>query len=353
MIATDDKQDNCFLPNFCGLTMVFVVVVIAELLAFVVVLVPGDISMAERWNRLGLISLFVQWCALASCAALCIVRRYICHQPNRFVAIISYLVVLAVVWVVSEVAYWFVVPVGTVPMEHWHYVFRNVAVAFLLTGPMLRYFYVQFQWRQKIRAEAEARLQALQSRIRPHFLFNSMNTIASLTRSQPEQAEQAVENLSDLFRVTLRDARTFHTFSEECQLCQQYLDLEHLRLGERLNVKWDVEAIPRDAYVPPLLIQPLLENAIYHGIEPRAEGGNIDITGKMTHDDIVLKISNPLPISRHNASKGNQIAQQNIRDRLKTLFNEKGSLDINEDNDRYSVTVTWPYRNRIDEDIDS
>jgi two-component system sensor histidine kinase AlgZ len=101
------------------------------------------------------------------------------------------------------------------------------------------------------------------------------------------------------------------------------------------------------------LIQPLLENAIYHGIEPRAEGGSIDITGKLQHGDIVLTISNPLPINRNNASKGNQIAQQNIHDRLKALFNEKGSLDINEDNDQYTVTVTWPYRNRIDEDIDS
>jgi two-component system sensor histidine kinase AlgZ len=353
MTVTSDKQDNCFLPNFCGLTMVFIVVIIAQLLAFILVLVPDAISMTERWNQLGLISLFVQWCALASCAALCIVRRYIYHLSNRYVAIISYLVVLAVVLIVSEVAYWYVVPVGTVVMEHWHFVFRNVAVAFLLTGPVLRYFYVQFQWRQKIRAEAEARLQALQSRIRPHFLFNSMNTIASLTRSQPEQAEQAVENLSDLFRVTLRDARQFHTFREECQLCQQYLEIEHLRLGERLNVTWDIDPIPQDAYVPPLLIQPLLENAIYHGIEPRAEGGSITITGRLEHGDISLIISNPLPINRQSSGKGNQIAQQNIRDRLKTLFNEKGSLEIKEENDQYSVTVTWPYRNRIDEDIDS
>lgn len=353
MTVTSDKQDNCFLPNFCGLTMVFVVVIIAQLLAFIVVLVQGDISMTERWNRLGLISLFVQWCSLASCAALCIVRRYICHLSNRIVATVSYLVVLLVVLVVSEVAYWYVVPMGTLHMEHWHYVLRNVAVAFLLTGPILRYFYVQFQWRQKIRAEAEARLQALQSRIRPHFLFNSMNTIASLTRSSPAQAEQAVENLSDLFRVTLRDARQFHTFGEECHLCQQYLDIEHLRLGERLKINWDIDTIPQDAYVPPLLVQPLLENAIYHGIEPRAEGGSIDISGILQQGNIILTICNPLPINRHNAGKGNQIAQQNIRDRLKTLFNEKGSLEINEDNDQYCVILTWPYRNRIDEDLDS
>jgi len=333
--------------------MVFVVVIIAQLFAFVVVLVPGDISMVERWYRLGLTSLFVQWCALSSCAALCISRQYMCHLANLYVAIISYLIVLLVVLTVSEIAYRYVLPMQTIRMGHWHYLFRNVAVAFLLTGPILRYFYVQFQWRQKVRAEAEARLQALQSRIRPHFLFNSMNTIASLTRSQPEQAEQAVENLADLFRVSLRDARQFHTFKEECELCQRYLDIESLRLGDRLKMEWDIDEMPMDAYIPPLLIQPLLENAIYHGIEPRPEGGSIKIAGKMEHKQISLTITNPLPINKARASEGNRIAQENIRARLHTLFGNKGYMELSENSEYYSVKLGWPYWNRIDEDINN
>lgn len=353
MAAGNTSQDNCFLPNFCGLTMVFVVVMIAELFAFVAVLSPADISMQQRWQQLGLVSLFVQWCALSSCAVLCVARKYMAHLLNRYVALISYAIVLLIVYLVSEAAWWYVLPKDSQKMSHWSFVLRNVAIAFLLTGPVLRYFYVQFQWRQKVRAEAEARLQALQSRIRPHFLFNSMNTIASLTRSHPEQAEMAVENLSDLFRVTLRDARQFHTLREELELCQRYLAIESLRLGERLKIEWDIEAIPPDAYVPPLLIQPLLENAIYHGIEPRAEGGTICVEGSMQDSQITLMVSNPLPINQDKASEGNRIAQENIRARLQTLYDSRGKMDTIEQDDLYKVKLIWPYWNRIDEDTDS
>ena len=333
--------------------MVFVVVIIAQLFAFVVVLIPSDTTMAERWQELGLISLFVQWCALSSCAVLCIVRPYISRLNNRYVSVISYLIVLLMVSAVSEVAYWYVAPLETHNLSHRHFIFRNVAVTFLLTGPILRYFYVQFQWRQKVRSEAEARLQSLQSRIRPHFLFNSMNTIASLTRTQPEQAEKAVENLADLFRVSLRDARQFHTLREERELCQRYLDIESLRLGDRLKIDWNIDTVPHDAYVPPLLIQPLLENAIYHGIEPRAEGGTIHIIGSMQNKQITLTISNPLPVNAEKASEGNRIAQENIRARLKTLYDDKADMQLNNDNEQYSVKLTWPYWNRIDEDSDN
>ncbi len=345
-----NNQDNCFLPNFCGLTMVFVVVMIAQLFAFVVVLIPNDLSMTDRWQQLGLVSLFVQWCALVSCAVLCVVRKLLVHLKNLHVAMISYVIVLLVVYVISTAAYWYV-PEGS-SMSQRGFVLRNVGIALLLTGPILRYFYVRFQWDQKVRAEAEARLQALQSRIRPHFLFNSLNTIASLTRIDAEQAETAVENLADLFRVSLRDARQFHTFHEEYELCQRYLAIEALRLGERLKVEWDIDDIPDDAYLPPLLIQPLLENAISHGIEPKAEGGTISIKGNKTKNRIILEVSNPVPDDKARASQGNQIAQENIRARLKALYESKAEMELIEEDDRYSVKLTWPYRNKLDEDID-
>ena len=263
-MANSTISDDCFLPNFCGLRMVFVVVVIAQLFAFVVVLSPSDLPAEGRWQQLGLISLFVQWCTLVSSAVLCLLRRWIHRASNRVVALASYAAVLLVVWAVSELAYWYVYP-GARNMTHWSFVLRNVAISFLITGPILRYFYVTHQWRRNVRAEAEARLQSLQSRIRPHFLFNSMNTIASLTRTSPEQAEAAVEDLADLFRVTLRDARELHTLAEELTLCRRYLEIEGLRLGDRLKLEWAIEDLPSDALLPPLLIQPLLENAIYHG----------------------------------------------------------------------------------------
>lgn len=347
-MAESSIADECFLPNFCGLRMVFVVVVIAQLFAFVVVLSPGDMPTTGRWQQLGLISLFVQWCTLVSSAVLCLLRRWIYRLSDRIVAIVSYTAVLLVVWSVSELAYWYVYP-GAHNLTHWGFVLRNVAISFLITGPILRYFYVTHQWRRNVRAEAEARLQSLQSRIRPHFLFNSMNTIASLTRTSPEQAETAVENLADLFRATLRDARQFHSLAEELTLCRHYLDIEALRLGDRLKVEWAIDELPEDALLPPLMIQPLLENAIYHGIEPLVAGGTIYIVGKREGKQLQLEISNPVS-GNDSASKGNQIAQDNIRARLATLYGTRGRMETNLDSGIYRITLNWPYRNKYDDE---
>ena len=330
--------------------MVFFVIVIAQLFAFLVVLIPQTGAYHTRWEDLGLISLYIQWCALSSCYALCAVRPWLCRYSARLVAIASYLIVLLVVFGLSELAYWYVYPGAPQQLSHGSFVSHSILITFVLTGPILRYFYIQHQWKMKIRSEAEARLQSLQSRIRPHFLFNSLNTIASLTKSNAEKAEAAVHDLADLFRASLRDARQFHSFRDELNLCQRYLDIEHLRLGDRLKVNWDVESIPKDSYVPPLLIQPLLENAIYHGIEPRTEGGVINISGDKEKGMIRLIIHNPLPLAHNNLNKGNHIAQQNIRDRLQTLFPGQGDLLIFSGEDSYSVTLTWPYRNELDED---
>lgn len=340
--------EDCFLPNFCGLRMVFLVVIVAQLFAFVVVLSPGDVPVESRWVQLGLISLFVQWCTLVSSAVLCLLRRLICHLSDRVVATLSYLSVLLVVWAVSEIAFWFVYP-GVPSMPHWSFVMRNLAISFLITGPILRYFYVNHQWQRNVRAEAEARLQSLQSRIRPHFLFNSMNTIASLTRTSPEQAEAAVEDLADLFRASLRDARQFHSLAEELTLCRRYLEIEGLRLGDRLQVEWAIGDLPSDALLPPLLIQPLLENAIYHGIEPRVDGGTITIGGWRESGQLYLEISNPMAANK-SASKGNQIAQDNIRARLATLYGARGGMETKEDSGRFTVRLNWPYRNKRDDE---
>jgi len=347
-MANSAPADDCFLPNFCGLRMVFVAVVIAQLFAFVVVLSPSDLPAEGRWQQLGLISLFVQWCTLGSSAVLCLLRPWICRASNLIVSAISYASVLMIIWLISEISYRYVYP-GTYVMQHWPFILRNLAIGFLITGLILRYFYVTHQWRRNVRAEAEARLQSLQSRIRPHFLFNSMNTIASLTRTSPEQAEAAVEDLADLFRATLRDVRQFHTLAEEVTLCRRYLEIEGLRLGDRLQIEWAIEDLPSDALLPPLLIQPLLENAIYHGIEPRVEGGTIQIDGRREGKQLYLTICNPTPTNK-SASKGNQIAQDNIRARLATLYGTRGGMTVSEEDTLFRVELNWPYRNKIEDE---
>src|SRR6185503_20942227 len=148
---------------------------------------------------------------------------------------------------------------------------------FALAAQFLLIAYFRLRARALSPAITEARLQALQARIRPHFLFNSITAVLSLMRSEPRRAEVALEDLADLFRVLMRDNRELAPLADEVELCRQYPELEQLRLGERLGVDWNVKSMPGDALVPPLLLQPLLENAVYHGIEPSSERGVVSI----------------------------------------------------------------------------
>ena len=346
MPKTNSDIDTLFLPNLCGIRAVFFVVLIAELFAFFLALAPMDIPATQRWYQLGLISLFVQWCALASCSVLCLFRPYLTRFSNIKAGIISYIIVLSVIAIITELTYYFIYANSVElypPSWHLHFFLRNIAIGAILTGPVLRYFYIQNQWRQNVRAETEARVQALQSRIRPHFLFNSMNTIAALTRSDPEKAETAVENLADLFRVSLSDARKQVPLQEELELCHRYIEIEQLRLGDRLEVKWDLD-VPDDALVPALLLQPLLENAIYHGIESQTKGGYIKIKGTLKNKQIEFTLTNSLPDKNSTQRQhGNQLAQQNVRERLTALYANRGKLEVSEKEDMYQVSLQFPY----------
>jgi two-component system sensor histidine kinase AlgZ len=350
---TGTARDGFFLPDFCSVRMVFAVVVISELLAIVLTLSPLRGS-GDRWNDLSIISLFVQWVGLSSAAVLCLARVRLARMRKTAAATISYLLLLLTTLVITEIAF---IIGGYLQLENWNNHFwqpspwqvdlllRNLGISAIFSAIVLRYFYIQHQWQQNVRAEAQARLQALQSRIRPHFLFNSLNTIASLTQIDADQAEAAVENLADLFRNNLADASHQITLAEELDLSRRYLAIEKLRLGERLQLRWSVDDLPGDASVPRLILQPLLENAIYHGIEPISSGGTIGIDGHVYDDDIYISISNPLP-RKENAEQrqGNKIAQDNVRQRLAAIYGEAGKLTTQEDEQGYIITLIFPYR---------
>lgn len=352
------QTDNFFLPDFCSVRMVFAVVIISELLAILLALAPLK-SSGDRWNDLSIISLFVQWVGLSSAGLLCVLRKYLATMSEKWAAISSYCLLLFTTLVITLLAFW----VGSsFNLEHWSTDFwhptdwqwslllRNLSISAIINIVVLRYFYITHQWEQNVRAEAQARLQALQSRIRPHFLFNSLNTIASLTQINADQAEEAVENLADLFRNNLADASTYITLAEELVLSHRYLDIEKLRLGSRLNLRWSVEELPTDAYVPRLILQPLLENAIYHGIEPMTNGGTIGVDGHLYDDEIYISISNPLENkNNYEQRQGNQIAQDNVRQRLAAIYGEAGKLKVQESKDDYIITLIFPYQNNSSE----
>jgi two-component system sensor histidine kinase AlgZ len=220
------------------------------------------------------------------------------------------------------------------PALYWIYTLVIVA---LLLG------YFDLRGRALSPALTEARLQALQARIRPHFLFNSINAVLSLIRSEPKRAEAALEDMAELFRVLMADNRELTSLAREIELCRQYLDLEQLRLGERLQVEWHVDKMPADAMVPPLVLQPLLENAVYHGIEPRAEPGVVSINVYRKGDRVHAVLRNPYK-TEGNHHAGNKMALANIRERLQLHFDAEASLKTTVENHAYQVHITLPYR---------
>ena len=190
---------------------------------------------------------------------------------------------------------------------------------------------------------AEARLQALQARIRPHFLFNSLNAVLALIRRDPKRAEGALEDLAELFRSLMADNRQLVPMREEIVLCRQYLNLEHLRLGARLQVEWSVDVAAEGALVPPMLLQPLVENAVYHGIEPGMAPGAIEIRIGLEKDRVHVALSNPYH-AEHQHRQGNRMALANIRERLQLHFDVEASLEAGVDGERYRIDMIMPYR---------
>jgi len=192
-------------------------------------------------------------------------------------------------------------------------------------------------------ALAEARLQALQARIRPHFLFNSLNAVLSLVRRDPKRAERALEDLADLFRTLMADARQFVRLEEELDLLERYADIEQLRLGERLRISWDLDAAPSDALLPPMVLQPLLENAVYHGVEPSTAPGDVVVRIERRGERVHATIENPY-LEAGNQRAGNRMALDNIRERLALFFDAEASIATQTANGRYRVDIEIPYR---------
>jgi len=215
---------------------------------------------------------------------------------------------------------------------------------FALAAQFLLIAYFRLRARALSPAITEARLQALQARIRPHFLFNSITAVLSLMRSEPRRAEVALEDLADLFRVLMRDNRELAPLADEVELCRQYLDLEQLRLGDRLVIDWNVKSMPGDALVPPLVLQPLLENAVYHGIEPLTTQGVLSINIFLSRDEVHAILKNPYVANGARHQVGNRMALDNIRERLALHFDAEASLESRVTRDTYEVHIRMPYR---------
>jgi two-component system, LytTR family, sensor histidine kinase AlgZ len=347
--ATPPDSERFELPDLCTPVAVFAVVLACQGLATLLAL-ARQTSWPNFYNHLAQVSLLLLWVGLLSAAALCQLRPWLRRFRQLDGSVLTFLVVLGVVLLVSEVSYWLGrylgagpdTGAGWFPREHWPFISTNLAMAALVMAPVLRYFYITVQWQRNVERQGASRLVALQARIRPHFLFNSMNTIASLTRSNPPAAEQAVEDLADLFRASLSESRQSIPLRDELEIAEVYLRMEKHRLGDRLQVEWQLGDIPRNAMLPSLTLQPLLENAIYHGIEPALAPGIIAVMGSVEGRVARLRISNPLPAGGDSSRAGHQMALDNIRERLALAYGDAASLTTIRDDHGFTATLTFP-----------
>ncbi|MCU7806413.1 MAG: histidine kinase [Candidatus Thiodiazotropha sp. (ex Semelilucina semeliformis)] len=342
--ASVEAGPAIFLPSFCAIRSVFAVVVTGELLAILFTLASVE-EMGDFLKQLSLISLMVQWIGLSTAGLLCLMRGWLLRLGNQMAGLTAFLLLMMMTALICLMTGWIDQAQGLELFKpEQELLLRAMGISAIVGLLVLHYLYLQFLWRRQVEAENSARLQALHSRIRPHFLFNSMNTIASLTRSDPELAERVVEDLADLFRVSLGDASRPSNLGRELELARQYLSIEEVRLGDRLQAEWDLKELPEQAMIPPMILQPLLENAVYHGIEPSAEGGTISITGCYRRRRINLSIRNSLPSADEVSHRqGNQLAMDNIRARLAGVFDMEASLTESHVDGEHQVRLVFPH----------
>jgi len=334
-----------WLPHFCQPSTVYSAMLLAEIVVIIAVFSPGESSI-RWWRALSTGTVLAQWIALSTIAVLCLLRPRLVRLPSG--------VALAAVAAVLAITAWLMAWLGFVvdrelewgflslQQDRDRFVFGVIAIVVLMAALGLRYGYVHVQWRLQVEAQARTEVEALTARIRPHFLFNSMNTIAGLIHEDAELAERVIEDLADLFRAALAAGERAHPLGRELELCRRYLAIEGLRLGDRLRIDWDVGAAPLDMLVPPLLLQPLVENAVYHGIQPLPEGGTVRVVASRNSDELVVLIENPRPLESSARAGGHGMAQENVRRRLHYAFSQRASLEVEERAGYYGVKLRLP-----------
>jgi two-component system sensor histidine kinase AlgZ len=328
------------LPDFCSLPVLFTLLVTGALAATVVWLAAGDHRDLSGYS-VGI--LFVTWLALVIGVMLCLLRTWLQRLPGHLPYLAAWLLIMPIVGAASWVAHGLdeALQMGLLRNGPAAFVRDNVLIAALLGAAILRYFYVAAQWRLRLAAVTRAQVEALQARIRPHFLFNSMNTVAALIPVDPAAAERTVEDLAELFRAALgQHEQGDGTLGEELGLIDRYLAIEQLRLGGRLRVQRELDDLPPGFPLPRLLLQPLVENAVRHGIQPLREGGVVTLRGECGSGAIEIEIANPLPASP--ARGGNGHGLDSVRRRVAFRYGPRAAVRAGPQGDRYVVSLRLP-----------
>ena len=320
------------LPNFCNLGVMLRALLVSNAVVLVAAVTlarsPGDVV-----AQLIALAAFAEPVLLVSLPLFCAARRLLhaLPYPTAVALVLGVELVLTLGWLaLLGEAY-----AEAARPAAW----KAAALCLAATAATLLYF--DLRARAQSPAVAEARIQALQARIRPHFFFNSLNTVISLIRAQPRVAERALEDLADLFRGLMAGTQTLNALAREIDFVRQYLAIEALRLGDRLQVAWESDGMPGEALVPSMLLQPLVENAVYHGIQPLEKGGEIRITARAEGEELLIQLTNPYT-AQGDRHAGNRMALDNIRERLRLHYDAEASLETRSEGGLYTVTIRLP-----------
>jgi two-component system sensor histidine kinase AlgZ len=340
------RQRADWLPDFCSASTVVAMWIMASAVLLVVHLAPADSGQGTlRGLSVGMLFLFSV--TTLGVLTLCALRPHLVTLPDHTVVIATYAVVLSVTAGGSLASHWIdhALALGATvdKVRGAEFVLRNMLLVAIVWGVALRHFYVRGQWREQVRAHAAAQVDALQARIRPHFLFNSMNTIASLVHQRPADAEKAVEDLSELFRAALK-AGNDSTLEMELALVRRYLDIEKLRLGRRLEWVEDTKSAPLSLSMPALLLQPLVENAILHGIQQLESGGRITLMAETEGAFVTISVHNPCPAEPSRNHQGAGMALDNIRQRVLHHYGDLARVEVQQLNEQFTVRLVLPWR---------
>ena len=316
------------------------VLLAGEAVAAVLAVAPG--TEGDRLTYFGVASLAIQWISLTALCLLYLLRRYLASLRPPVVAQIGLGALLLSTWLVAGLAWLTLRDYALLPQDGWTgFALRITAISLIMGLLGLAAFQAQWNAKQLAVSAEHAKLQALQARIQPHFLFNTLNTGISLLHARPDLAERLLLDLSDLFRAALSQRDTLR-LEEDLSLAHRYLEIEQLRLGDRLRLRWEVpEALP-PLSIPTLSVQPLAENAIRHGIEPSTSGGEVSVRVETVDGHLQISVANTLPPATARAASGHQVGLSSVRARLHVATRGRGRVDTRISDGNYVAVIRLP-----------
>jgi two-component system sensor histidine kinase AlgZ len=316
------------------------VLVAGEALALVLALAPG--AGGDRWVYFGLASLAIQWISFLALGGLYLLRGVLGNLPMQRVAWIALGILMASTSAVGSAAWLLLRQTWPMAQDAWpSFLFRLASITLVLGLFGLVVFQNQWRARQLSLRAKQAELESLQARIRPHFLFNTLNTAIALVRQRPAAVEELLLDLADLFRAALSGPRAI-PLSDELALTRRYLEIESLRFGDRLSVEWSLPGMLPTIDVPALSIQPLAENAIRHGIEPNASGGVVDISVVVDKAEVRITIGNGIAGETDGNRAGHHIGLNSARERIRAATAGRGSITTRIDGNRHVAEMVIP-----------